>query len=565
MLKRIRDALRRFFFPPHGSARWVMVLPYVVLGILTLSLLVGGAYAWDYTNSSRFCGTSCHTMPPEYAAYQVSPHARIACVECHIGREFIGNQIFRKAGDVRHIIAMTFTTYEYPIRVKSMRPARETCEKCHSPEKFSDDSLRVVSHFTDDKNNIPYSIYLVLKTGGGAKREGLGRGIHWHIVSKVYYYPTDSEEQEIPFVRVVNDDGSTVDYVDVESDFDSSNIDSSKLKEMDCITCHNRITHRIYTPEESVDRALALGQISPSIPEIRKKGVEVLRGDYATQAEAQVGIAKLESYYEGNHPEFYELNSGKVADAVQLLQKIYADSVFIDQKVNWDSHPTNIGHIDSPGCFRCHDGKHLDNQQQAVRLECNLCHSIPVVKGADDFLTEIEISTGPEPESHLNPNWISLHNQAFGASCAACHTMDDPGGTSNTSFCSNSACHGSVYTFAGFDAPTLREILQSQLPPPEPAPVEPVLTGAPTYDNYVGPLVTTKCAACHGDLATGGLKMLTYADIMKGSSNGPVIVPGDSANSLIIQIQSTGKHFANLTPEELEIVKQWIDAGAPEK
>jgi len=565
MLKRIRDALRRFFFPPHGAARWVMVLPYVVLGILTLSLLVGGAYAWDYTNSSRFCGTSCHTMPPEYAAYQVSPHARIACVECHIGREFIGNQIFRKAGDVRHIIAMTFTTYEYPIRVKSMRPARETCEKCHSPEKFSDDSLRVVSHFTDDKNNIPYSIYLVLKTGGGAKREGLGRGIHWHIVSKVYYYPTDSEEQEIPFVRVVNDDGSTVDYVDVESDFDSSNIDSSKLKEMDCITCHNRITHRIYTPEESVDRALALGQISPSIPEIRKKGVEVLRGDYATQAEAQVGIAKLESYYEGNHPEFYELNPGKVADAVQLLQKIYADSVFIDQKVNWDSHPTNIGHIDSPGCFRCHDGKHLDNQQQAVRLECNLCHSIPVVRGADDFLTEIEISTGPEPESHLNPNWISLHNQAFGASCAACHTMDDPGGTSNTSFCSNSACHGSVYTFAGFDAPTLREILQSQLPPPEPAPVEPVLTGAPTYDNYVDPLVTTKCAACHGDLATGGLKMLTYADIMKGSSNGPVIVPGDSANSLIIQIQSTGKHFANLTPEELEIVKQWIDAGAPEK
>ena len=565
MLKRIRAALRKFFFPPHGSPRWIMILPYAVLGVLTISLLVGGAYAWDYTNSSSFCGTSCHTMPPEYAAYQVSPHARIACVECHIGREFIGNQIFRKAGDVKHIVAMTFQTYEYPIRVKSMRPARETCEKCHSPEKFSDDSLRSISHFKNDEDNTPYSIYLVLKTGGGAKREGLGRGIHWHVQNKVYYYPTGSEEQKIPFVRVINDDGSESDYVDIESDFDVTKVDASQLKEMDCITCHNRITHRIYTPEESLDRALSLGQISQDIPDIREKGVEVLSGDYATQAEAQTEIAKLESYYEGNHPEFYELNSGKVAEAVKVLQQVYADSVFIEQKVDWDSHPTNVGHIDSPGCFRCHDGKHLNDQQQAIRLECNVCHSIPVVAEAEDFLTRIEISRGPEPESHLNPNWISLHNEAFGPSCAACHTMDDPGGTSNTSFCSNSACHGNVYTFAGFDAPKLREILKEQLPTPEPTAELPTSEGTPTFENYVGPLFATKCTGCHGDLATAGLNMLTYSDLMKGSTNGPVIIPGDSANSVLFQIQSAGGHFANLTPEELEIIKQWIEAGAPEK
>jgi hypothetical protein len=504
-------------------------------------------------------------MPPEYAAYQTSPHARIACVECHIGREFIGNQIFRKAGDVKHIVAMTFKTYEYPIQVKNMRPARETCEKCHSPEKFSDDSLRVISHTHDDEDNTPYSIYLVLKTGGGVKREGLGRGIHWHIVSKVYYYPTDSREQNIPFVRVINDDGSMVDYVDVASNFDPSTIDQSKLKEMDCITCHNRITHRIYTPEESVDHALSLGQISQGIPDIRKKGVEVLKAEYATQSDAQAGIAKLASYYKGNYPDFYELNSGKVDGAIQVLQQIYSDSVFIDQKVSWDTHPSNIGHIDSPGCFRCHDGKHLDDKQQAIRLECNLCHSVPIVKGADNFVTKIEISTGAEPESHRNPNWISLHNQAFGSSCTACHTMDDPGGTSNTSFCSNSACHGNVFTFAGFDAPKLREILKSQLPLPEPTAEVPTLSGAPTYENYVKALVTTKCAGCHGDLATAGLNMLTYEGIMKGGSEGPVIIPGDMANSKLVQVQSTGSHFANLTVDELEIIKQWINAGAPEK
>ena len=110
-----RKKIRNFFFPPAGSSRWMLILPYTILGVLTVSLLVGGAYTWDYTNSPAFCGTTCHTMPPEYAAYQLSPHSRVACVECHIGREFIGNQIFRKAGDVRHVIAVTFNTYEYPI------------------------------------------------------------------------------------------------------------------------------------------------------------------------------------------------------------------------------------------------------------------------------------------------------------------------------------------------------------------------------------------------------------------------------------------------------------------
>jgi len=253
-----------------------------------------------------------------------------------------------------------------------------------------------------------------------------------------------------------------------------------------------------------------------------------------------------------------------VDDAIKVLQQIYNDSVFIDQKVSWDSHPTNVGHIDSPGCFRCHDGKHLNAEQEAIRLECNVCHSIPVVAGTEDFVTNIEISRGLEPESHLNPNWIGLHNQVFDQTCASCHKTDDPGGTSNTSFCSNSACHGSVFTYAGFDAPKLREILKSQLPEPvatqPPAPV----VGTPTYDANIGPLLVLKCGACHGPAATAGLNVGTYVDLMKGSKNGAVITSGDSANSLLIEIQR-GKHFVNLSAEELDLVIQWIDAGAPEK
>jgi len=562
-MKKLRERFARFFFPSPDSPRWLLILPYAVLGLLTLMVIAGGVYGWEYTNSPQFCGAACHTMPPQDTAYKLSPHANVTCEECHIGRASFVNQLTRKTQGIKETYYEIFKLYKYPIRAEALRPARDTCEKCHQPEAFSDDSLRSISHFADDLHNTQTSIYLILKTGGGAKREGLGRGIHWHIVNKVEYYSTDELDQEIPYVRISNDDGTTTEYVDVESGFDKSTLDESRLVTMDCVTCHNRITHEFSFPEEAINIAMTRGQISPEIPVFHKRAVEAMSVKYASRTEAFAAFDKLEDYYKPT--DYYPGHGEQIKAAIQTLKDIYDRTVFHDQQIDWTTYPNNLGHINSPGCFRCHDGKHLDVDQQAIRLECNVCHSIPVVKGAEDFVTKIEIGSGLEPESHTNPNWISLHNQAFGASCAACHTMDDPGGTSNTSFCSNSACHGSVYTFAGFDAPTLREILQSQLPAPEPTAEAPPPTGAPTYENYVGLLVATKCAGCHGDLATAGMNMLTYEGIMNGSSKGPVIIPGDSANSLLFQIQSTGKHFANFTAEELEAFKQWINAGAPEK
>ena len=560
---KLRERLNKFFFPAPGSSRWMFVLPYAALGVLGLLILLGGVHGWEYTNSPQFCGTACHTMPPQNAAYLKSPHANVTCEECHIGRASFFNQLSRKTQGIKETYDEIFKLYKYPIYAKALRPARDTCEKCHQPETFTADSLRVLSHFENDLDNTQQSTYLILKTGGGAKHEGLGLGIHWHIVNQVEYYATDEFDQNIPYIRVHNDDGSVTEYTDVESGFDVSKVDESQLKTMDCITCHNRITHEFASPEKSVDTAMSRGVIDPGIPSIHQKAVEVLYTSYGSRDEAFAAFDKLGESYKTT--DYYSGHSEQIASAIQELKAIYDNTVFHDQKVDWTTHPNNLGHIKFPGCFRCHDGKHLNANNEAVRLECNLCHSIPIVAGKDDFVTRIEISRGPEPESHLNPNWISLHNQAFGDSCTTCHTTDDPGGTSNTSFCSNSACHGTVFTFAGFDAPKLREILKNQLPAPEPTAEPPALSGEPTYENYVGPLVKVKCAACHGDLATAGLNMLTYAGMMEGSSNGPVIVPGDSANSKLFQVQSAGGHFANLTPEELEVIKQWIDAGAAEK
>ena len=571
MFKRFRDRLKGFFFPPPGSTRWARVLPYATLGVLTLMVLVGAAYAWEYTNSPEFCGTACHTMPPEYTSYLTSPHARIDCVECHIGRGFIATRITRKAGDISHIVSLAFRQYEFPITADSMRPARDTCERCHFPEKFSDDSLREIQTYLSDENNTPQTIYLTLKTGGGSARLGLGRGIHWHIENEVYFYATDHSQQEIPYIQVINPDGSTTEYVDITSDFDTGEIAEDELILMDCITCHNRITHLILPPDESVDQLLTRGVISTEIPSIRRKAIELLTGEYESNAEALEAIAGLEGYYELAFPEFAAQNPDLIQAAIVALQDVYAQSVFPEQHVDWDSHYNNIGHEDSPGCFRCHDGKHMNQAQEAVRLECNVCHSIPVVVGPQDFLAQIEISRGPEPANHLNPNWITLHRDVFDETCTNCHTTDNPGGTDNSSFCANSACHGNAWEYAGFDAPALREILQSQLPEEEEGDEGQAGGGeppdSPTFANYFGPLFEQKCGSCHGDGGLAGLNLLEYAGVIAGGDSGPVFVAQDPDASLIVDkmADEDAPHFAQLTDQELELLIEWITSGAPEE
>ncbi len=562
---KLRERLGKFFFPAPDSPRWILLLPYITLIVAAAAIAFGGIHTWEYTNSNQFCGGVCHTMPPQSVVFHESPHSNVTCEECHIGRASFFEQAIRKTQGVKESYYEIFKLYEYPIRAKALRPSVQTCEKCHRPETFSDDSLRLINHYADDRLNTETTTYIIMKTGGSDIRTGESLGIHWHISSRVMYYSPDELSQEIPYVRVYNEDGTYTEYTDVESGFDPASIDESQLKQMDCITCHNRVTHEFMNLVDSVDQSMSRGLIDPSIPLIHVKAVHVLGISYATRDEAMKAIAAIEEDYKSNLFDYYSQNGQKVKQAVAEIQAIYDRTVFHDQKIDSTTHPNNLGHINSPGCFRCHGGQHLNADSESIPLECNLCHSVPVVSGQEDFVTNIEISSGPEPESHLNSNWISLHNQAIGPSCTNCHTTKDAGGTSNTSFCSNSACHGNVYTFAGFDAPALREILKSQLPPREPELEVPVLTGNPTYANYVSVLLAVKCTGCHteGDTAPKGLDLSTYPAVMKGGEDGPVIVSGNSADSLLIQVQSAD-HFNNFTSDELNIVKQWIDLGAPE-
>ncbi|MBE7470327.1 MAG: hypothetical protein DPW09_12935 [Anaerolineae bacterium] len=468
--------------------RWlVAVLTVIVLFLLAVTV---SATTWEYTNSPEFCGTVCHTMPPEYTAYQISPHARVDCVDCHLGRDSILLTVPRKAREVTHVINALTQAYEPPIYVKNLRPARDTCERCHNPDKFSSDTFVQIRRYADDEPNSQQSIFLILKTGGGTRREGLGRGIHWHIENEVWYYTDDPLKQTIPYIKEVGTEGQVVEYLDVEAGLppDFGREVADKLQRMDCIDCHNRISHLFRSPADAIDQALARQQIEATIPAIKEQGVRVLSQQFPSTEEGLKSIAALEGWYQENYPDFYAQHKEPVQKAVAALQEIFTVTVFPNMGVGWQTHPNNVGHKEFPGCFRCHDGKHTSPAGQTVRLECNICHSIPEI--VDDKAKQaplISIDKPDEPDSHRDSNWLARHRYQFDQTCAECHDISNPGGADNSSFCANSGCHATEWKFVGLDAPAIRAMVE---PPTVPG------SGKPRpVPHPVGP--RTDCAICH--------------------------------------------------------------------
>ena len=480
----------------EGTARprrrlWPWLLAALGITALFLLLFAGGVTAWEYTNSTLFCGTTCHTMPPEYTAYLTSPHARVPCVDCHLGQEGTLSTVPRKALEIRHVVNALTQKYDTPVYVKTLRPARFTCEKCHYPEKFSLDAVKEIRHYKPDVQNSETSTWLVLKTGGGSEREGLGKGIHWHIENEVSYLPTDELKQQIPYVRQVGKDGKVTEYFDVQAGLPADFVEKNKeqLRRMDCIDCHNRVSHQFRSPDALVDQSIQRGLIDPSIPEIKRVAVTALDRPYTNHQEADQALQELTIWYKTNYSDYYAQNQDKIRQAIEVLSEDYRTSVFPDMDVGSQTHPNNLGHKDFPGCFRCHDGKHLSADNQAIRLECNLCHSIPEVADPGKPLpTVILESAMAEPASHLSTTWLAEHRFKFDTTCAQCHKVDNPGGSDNSSFCSNSACHATQWKFAGLNAPRIRELSK---PPAVPS------TGVPNpIPHPIG--ATTDCKICHG-------------------------------------------------------------------
>jgi nitrate/TMAO reductase-like tetraheme cytochrome c subunit len=482
--------LKSWFLGLSKWGQWFLILAIIV--VVGMSAVTVSATTWEYTNSPEFCGTACHTMPPEYVAYQVSPHARVDCVDCHLGQDSFLETVPRKAKEVRHVVNALTQAYEPPIYVKSLRPARDTCEKCHNPEKFSNDTFVEIDRFAEDEQNTEENRFMVVKTGGGTEREGLGRGIHWHTQNEVWYFTDDPLKQTIPYVQVIDSDGTTTEFFDVEAGLPPTfgTQVADQLQRMDCIDCHNRVSHLFRSPSDAMDDALARNVISNEIPFIKRKGVEILNEDYQTTEAGLAAIDALGNWYQDNYPDYTAENAETLEAGIDQLKTIFTESVFPNMNVGWETHPHNDGHSEFPGCFRCHDGKHTSPENETVRLECNLCHSIPEIVSPDGPPPVIALAGDNEPESHLDSNWMARHRFEFDLTCAECHDVSNPGGTDDSSFCSNSGCHATEWEFVGLDAPGIREIVA---PPRVPGDGQPRRIPHPAGER-------TDCTICHGDV-----------------------------------------------------------------
>jgi nitrate/TMAO reductase-like tetraheme cytochrome c subunit len=361
----------------------------VFVGITTaVNLILGSLFTYQavgYMDSVAFCGKTCHTvMQPEYAAYQNSPHSRVDCVACHIGP---GASWFvqSKLSGVGQVFAVTFNTYPRPIPtpVRNLRPARETCEACHWPQKFSEDRLRVIYNYADDEKNSLTKTALMMRIGGGHGSPGI-HGAHLGPGVVIHYSPDDESRQSIARVEYQNS------LTGRHNVFLAANAKPETLarlatRQMDCMDCHNRPTHTLELPERAVNKALASGAISPSLPYVKKTAVELLRKPYSSQEQAARDIpAGLREFYKGSQPE------AEVARAAQALVAIYSRNVFPEMKVTWGSYPNNVGHTDFPGCFRCHDDNHSTAGGQKIVQDCNTCHQLLAMdEAAPKILTDL--------------------------------------------------------------------------------------------------------------------------------------------------------------------------------
>ena len=354
-----------------------------VIGVLTvanLAILSTATFKGvEYMDSNQFCGVTCHkVMAPQYTAFLDSPHQRVGCVGCHIGPG-AGWFVRSKLSGIRQVFAVNLDTYSRPIPspVKYLRPASQTCEQCHWPDRFVGDRFRVFKTYADDEPNTATTTVLVLKVGG---RDGKGSpGIHGRHVGahvRITYTAADRKRQVIPRVTVARDDGKTEEFVSTDPP-PSPDPEGGETRLMDCMDCHNRPTHAFQLPERAVDGALAQNRISPQLPYIKKTAVEALRAEYPDRDAGARGIAEaLGKFYSSRYPAVYKDQRPAVDVAISEVQAIYQRNVFPNMKVTWGTYPNHLGHQDFVGCFRCHDESHKRADGTTITQDCTACHTI---------------------------------------------------------------------------------------------------------------------------------------------------------------------------------------------
>jgi hypothetical protein len=356
---------------------------YLVGGLTAVNLFILGLTAYHgvhYMDSTSFCGKVCHeVMEPEYTAYQNSPHSRVACTSCHIGP---GASWFVKSklSGTRQVFAVALRTFPRPIPapIHDLRPARETCEQCHWPSKFTGDRIKVLTRYQEDEANTELKTVLLLKVGGGSLQSGFATGIHWHMSPSTRIdYRASEDRRSIPWVRVQEGEGEAREYWAAGAAGQRDSILALPVRRMDCIDCHNRPTHAYQLPDDALDAALHGGQVPAGLPFVKREGMRLLQAAWPNK-EAALGAFddSLRAFYARLDPQLLAARGSEVDAAAAALQAIYARNVFPHMNVGWGTYGSFVGHRDDSGCFRCHDESHATESGETIRQDCSTCHNL---------------------------------------------------------------------------------------------------------------------------------------------------------------------------------------------
>ena len=372
-------------------------LAYFLGATTVVNVFVGTQLTYravEHMESVQFCGQSCHVMKPEYVGHQASPHARVTCVECHVGPGVTG-WIESKMNGTRQLFEVALDSYPRPIpgalETDRLVPARQTCEQCHWPDKFGAAKLRVIAKFAEDEANTETQTVLTMMVGGSGT--GGIHGRHFNNGIEIRYAPVDKKRTRIPLVEYTNSKtGVSRTYVASGAKPE----EAARLPKftMQCVDCHNRPTHTFQPPARALDESLFRGLLPASLPNLKKKAMEVLQAEYRTSEEAAHRIpAAIVSFYEKEHPEVYAKRTADIEQAGQTVASIYARNVFPELKVGWGTYPNHLGHEDFPGCFRCHDEDHKAADGQTITQDCSACHeAVAMEEASPEILKTLGLS-----------------------------------------------------------------------------------------------------------------------------------------------------------------------------
>ena len=404
---------------PHSRRAF---FAFLLFTFLFISASAFGSYqAYEFSDSVSFCGQTCHSvMNPEFTAYQAGAHARVRCVDCHVGPG-AGWYVRSKISGAYQLYSVTFKKYPRPINspVHNLRPAPETCEQCHWPEKFFGAQLKVITHYGYDEQNTVRQLRMLINVGGGSPTTGLVQGIHWHmnIANEVTYISTDDHRQVIPWVRIKDRQGNVSEYYDRSRPLSAEQIANGTKRRMDCVDCHNRPAHVYLPPDVAVDQAFVAGRLDPALPFLKKQAVEVLSEQYSTSGEALFAIEKtLNDFYRINYAEAFSQKQDSIKGGISEIQRIFRTYFFPEMKTDWQTHPNNIGHLYFAGCFRCHDGEHVSNTGKVISNNCTICHTVLYDSARP---AEQNVKTGPF-QHPIDLGGLADHK------CEFCHKGNKP-------------------------------------------------------------------------------------------------------------------------------------------